>query len=34
METGNIRRKEVGGTLQNAQETWDVRDSQTKKEAP
>ena len=31
METGNIGIQEVGGTLQNAPETWDVRDSQDSK---
>jgi hypothetical protein len=31
METGNLRREEVGGTLQNAPETWEVRDSQDSK---
>jgi hypothetical protein len=28
METGNLGRKEVGGTLQNIPETWEVTDSQ------
>jgi hypothetical protein len=27
MEIGNLRRKEVGGTLHYAPETWEVRDS-------
>ena len=31
METGNLRRQEFGGTLQNAPETWEVRDSQDSK---
>jgi hypothetical protein len=31
METGNLSRQEVGGTLQNAPETWKVRDSQDSK---
>jgi len=31
METGDIRRKEVGRTLQNVPETWEVRDSQDTK---
>jgi len=31
METGNLRRKEVGRTLQNVPETWEVRDSQNSK---
>jgi hypothetical protein len=31
METDNIRRKEVRWTLQNAPETWEVRDSQDSK---
>jgi hypothetical protein len=31
METGNLQRKEVVGTVQNAQETWEVRDSQDSK---
>jgi hypothetical protein len=28
METGNLRKQEVDGTLQNAPESWEVRDSQ------
>ena len=31
METGNLRRYELGVTLQNAPETWEVRDSQDSK---
>jgi hypothetical protein len=31
METGNLRRQEFGGTLQNAPETWEGRDSQDSK---
>jgi hypothetical protein len=31
METGNLRKYEVGGTLHNAPETWEVRDSQNSK---
>ena len=31
METGNLSRQEVGETLQNAPETWKVRDSQGSK---
>jgi hypothetical protein len=31
METGNLFRQEVGETLQNAPETWKVRDSQDSK---
>ena len=31
METGNLRREEVGGTLQNVPETWKIRDSQDSK---
>jgi hypothetical protein len=31
MERGNLRRSEVGRTLQNATETWEVRDSQDAK---
>ena len=31
METCNLRRKEVGGTLQNVPETWEMRDSQDSK---
>jgi hypothetical protein len=31
METGNIRREEVGGTLQNVPETWEVKDFQESK---
>jgi hypothetical protein len=31
METGNLRRKEVGGTFQNAPETWEIRDFQDSK---
>jgi hypothetical protein len=34
METGNLKRQEVGGgggTLQNAPETWELRDSQNSK---
>jgi hypothetical protein len=31
MEAGNFRRKEVGGTLQNASETWEMKDSQDSK---
>jgi hypothetical protein len=31
METGNLRRQEVAWTLQNAPETWKVRDSQYSK---
>ena len=31
METGSLGRYEVGGTLQNAPETWEVRDSQDSK---
>jgi hypothetical protein len=31
METGNFRKQEVWGTLQNAPETWEVRDSQKSK---
>jgi hypothetical protein len=31
METGNLRKQEVGGTLQNAPETWEIRDSQESK---
>ena len=27
METGNLRKYEVGGTLHNAPETWEMRDS-------
>jgi hypothetical protein len=32
METGNLRREKVGGTLHKAPETWEVRDSQDSKE--
>jgi hypothetical protein len=28
METGNLRKYKFGGTLENAPETWEVRDSQ------
>ena len=28
METGNLKKSDVGGTPQNAPETWEVRDSQ------
>jgi hypothetical protein len=28
MKTRNLRRSEVGGTLQNVPESWEVRDSQ------
>ena len=31
METGNLRRWEVGRTFQNVPETWEVRDSQDSK---
>jgi hypothetical protein len=31
METGNLRKKEVGVGLQNVPETWEVRDSQDSK---
>ena len=31
METGNLRRYVVGGTLQNVPEIWEVRDSQDSK---
>ena len=31
METGNLRRQDVGRTLQNVPETWEVRDSQDSK---
>jgi hypothetical protein len=31
METGNFRKEVVGGTLQNAPEVWEVRDSQDSK---
>jgi hypothetical protein len=31
MEAGNLGRKEVGGTLQNAPETCEMRDSQDSK---
>ena len=31
METGNLRKYELGVTLQNAPETWEVRDSQDSK---
>ena len=31
MEIGNLGRQEVGGTFQNAPETWEVRDSQDSK---
>jgi hypothetical protein len=31
METFNFGRQEVGGTLQNTLETWEVRDSQESK---
>ena len=31
METGNFGKQEVRGTLQNAPETWEVRDSQESK---
>jgi hypothetical protein len=31
METGNLGRQEVGGTLPNVPETWEVRDSQDSK---
>ena len=31
METGSLRRYELGVTLQNAPETWEVRDSQDSK---
>jgi hypothetical protein len=31
METGNLGKQEVGGTLQNAPETWEVRDSKDSK---
>ena len=27
METGNLGREELGGSLQNAPETWEVKDS-------
>ena len=32
MEIGNLGRYEVGGALQNAPETWVVKDSQDSKE--
>jgi hypothetical protein len=32
METGTLGRQEVGGTLQNAPETWEVRESQDSKD--
>jgi hypothetical protein len=31
METGNLRRQEGGGTLQNTPETWEVKDSEDSK---
>jgi hypothetical protein len=31
MQTGYLRKYEVGGTLQNAPETWELRDSQNLK---
>jgi hypothetical protein len=31
MEIGNLRKKEVGGTLQTVPETWEERDSQDSK---
>jgi hypothetical protein len=31
MEIGNLGRQEVGGTFQNAPETWEVRVSQDSK---
>jgi hypothetical protein len=31
MRTGNLGRQEVGGTLQNARETWEKRDVQDTK---
>jgi hypothetical protein len=31
METGNLGRYQVGGTLQNVPEIWEVRDSQDSK---
>jgi hypothetical protein len=31
METGELQRQMVGGTLQNAPETWEVRNSQDPK---
>ena len=31
METGNLGRSEVWGSIQNAPETWEVRDSQESK---
>jgi hypothetical protein len=31
MQTGNLGRWEVGGTLHNIPETWEVRDSQVSK---
>jgi hypothetical protein len=31
METGNVRRYKVEGTLQNAPETWEMRDSEYSK---
>jgi hypothetical protein len=34
MEIGNLGKYEVGGTLQNAPETWEVRDLRTQMEGP
>jgi hypothetical protein len=31
METGNFRKEQVRGNLQNASEIWEVRDSQNSK---